>query len=442
MAAPAEADILKIEVNRLSSCKTELAIEVEADHWKPDYDAVCRNYLRQVRVPGFRPGRAPLAIVRQRYGQSIRADFLGTALRKYFREAAESKSLAPLSPPVVGEVVFSPGQPLAFKATFEVSPSLELPTYKGLEIERVSAEVKDEEVEAALQQLREKMAEYLPVEDRPAQAGDHAVISLEGEYSTAGRENIRDEEVYCELGGAETPSEFTDNLSGAQCGETKTFTVEYPDDHANKDLAGQQVHYSVLLKAIKQKRLPELNDDFAKDAGDCSSLDELRSKVQADYAEQKKKAARSEMQSKLVDLIIEGTSFEVPEVLIKEQFEARLNDTMRALMMQGVHPKTLKLDWELFQERQRERAIHDVKTAIVLESIAKEENLTASEEEVEEEITRIAQKADQPVEAVKSRLTKEGGTTRIKTTIRNRKCLDLILSLASIKTPQGLIVQP
>ncbi len=200
--------------------------------------------------------------------------------------------------------------------------------------------------------------------------------------------------------------------------------------------------YSVELKAIKQKRLPELNDDFAKDAGDYSSLDDLRSKVRSDYAAQKEKAARSEMQSKLVDLIIEDTSFEVPEVLIKEQLEVRLNDTMRALMMRGVHPKTLKLDWELFQERQRERAIHDVKTAIVLERIAKEENLTVSEEEVEEEIARIAQVGDQPVEAVKSRLTKEGGATRINTTIRNRKSLDLIFSLASIKTPQRLVVQP
>ncbi len=164
---PAEVDVLKVEVNHLSSCKTELAIEVEADLWKPEYDAVCQKYLRQVRVPGFRPGRAPWAIVRQRYGESIRADFLETALRKYFREAAQSESLAPLSPPVVGEVAFSPGQPLSFKATFEVPPSLELPTYRGLEIEQVSAEVKEEEIEAELQQLQEKMAEYLPVEDRP-----------------------------------------------------------------------------------------------------------------------------------------------------------------------------------------------------------------------------------------------------------------------------------
>ena len=433
---------MKVEVNRLNSCKTELAIEVEAERWKPDYEAICQKYLRQARVPGFRPGRAPLPIVQQRFGDSIRADFLDAALHKYFREAVESESLTPLSPPAVTEVTFSPGRPFSFKATFEVPPSLELPNYKGLEIEQVPAEVKDEEVETALGQLQEQLAEYLPVEDRPARAGDHAVISLEGKFSTAGRENIRDEDVTVELGGTGTPPEFTDNLSGAQSGETRTFAVTYADDHPNKELAGQQVDYRVEVKAIKRKRLPELDDEFARDAGDYSSLEDLRSRVRADCVNRKEKAARSEMQSKLVDLLLEDTAFEAPDVLVKEQLEARLNDTVRALMMQGVHPRTLKLDWERFQERQREQAVRDVKRAILLERIADREQVSVSDEEVEEEIARVAQGADQPIEAVRSRLTRDGGASKIKATIRNRKSLDLILRLASVKPPPGLIVQP
>jgi len=433
---------LKVEVNLLSSCRTELSIEVEAERWKPDYQAVCQKYLRQARVPGFRPGRAPLPIVQQRFGDSIRADFLEAAVRKYFKEAVESESLKPLSLPKIAEVDFAPGQSFTFKATFEVPPALELPNYKGLEIEQVPAEVQDEEVEVVLGQLREQAAEYLPVEDRPASSGDHAVISLEGKYSTAGRKDIRDEDVYCELGGEGTPQEFTDNLSGARCGETRTFAVTYEDDHPNRQLAGQQVNYRVELKAIKQKRLPELNDEFAKDAGDYSSLQDLRSKVRADCVERKEKAARSEMQSSLVDRMVEDTSFEVPEVLVEEQLETRLKETMQALMMQGVHPSTLKLDWNQFREQQREKAVLDVKRAVLLEHIAEEEQLTVSDEELEEEISRIAQGADQPIEAVRSRLTGDGGAARIKNTIRNRKCLDLILRLASVKTPPGLIVQP
>ena len=433
---------MKVEVNLLSSCRTELGIEVEAERWKPDYQTVCQKYVRQARVPGFRPGRAPLPIVQQRFGDSIRADFLEAAVRKYFKEAVESESLTPLSLPKIAEVDFAPGQPFTFKATFEVPPALELPNYQGLEVEQVSTEVKDEEVETVLGQLQEQSAEYLPVEDRPAQSGDHAVISLEGKHATAGREDIRDEDVYCELGGEGTPQEFTDNLSGAQSGETRTFAVTYGDDHSNRQLAGQQVNYRVELKAIKQKRLPELNDEFARDAGDYSSLEDLRSKVRADCVERKEKAARSEMQSRLVDRMVEDASFEVPEVLVEEQLEARLKDTMQALMMQGVHPNTLKLDWNQFREQQREKAVLDVKRAILLERIAEKEQLTVSDEELEEELARIAQGASQPVEAVRSRLTRDGGADRIKSTIRNRKCLDLILRLASVKTPPGLIVKP
>ena len=433
---------MKVEVNLLSSCRTELGIEVEAERWKPDYQTVCQKYVRQARVPGFRPGRAPLPIVQQRFGDSIRADFLEAAVRKYFKEAVESESLTPLSLPKIAEVDFAPGQPFTFKATFEVPPALELPNYEGLEVEQVPTEVKDEEVETVLGQLQEQSAEYLPVEDRPAQSGDHAVISLEGKHATAGREDIRDEDVYCELGGEGTPQEFTDNLSGARSGETRTFAVTYGDDHPNRQLAGQQVNYRVELKAIKQKRLPELNDEFARDAGDYSSLEDLRSKVRADCVERKEKAARSEMQSRLVDRMVEDASFEVPEVLVEEQLEARLKDTMQALMMQGVHPNTLKLDWNQFREQQREKAVLDVKRAILLERIAEKEQLTVSDEELEEELARIAQGASQPVEAVRSRLTRDGGADRIKSTIRNRKCLDLILRLASVKPAPGLIVQP
>lgn len=433
---------MKVEVNLLSSCRTELGIEVGAERWEPDYRAVCQKYLRKARVPGFRPGRAPLPIVQQRYRDSIRADFLEAAVRKYFKEAVESESLAPLSLPKIADVDFAPGQPFTFRATFEVPPALELPNYKGLEVEQVPTEVTDEEVETVLGQLREQSAEYLPVEDRPARSGDHAVISLEGKYSTPGREDIRDDDVTCELGGEGTPQEFTDNLSGAQCGETRTFAVTYGDDHPNRQLAGQQVHYRVELKAVRQKRLPELNDEFAKDAGDYSSLEDLRAKVRADSVERKEKAARSEMQSRLIDRLVEDTSFEVPEVLVEEQLEARLKDAVQALMMQGVHPSTLKLDWNRFRQQQREKAVLDVKRGVLLEHIAEREQLTVSNEEMEEEISRIAQGADQPIEAVRSRLTRDGGGARIKNTIRNRKCLDLILRLASVKTPPGLIVQP
>ncbi|MCH2693253.1 MAG: trigger factor [Acidobacteriia bacterium] len=432
---------MKIQVNQLDSCKTEVAVEVEANLCKEDYEVVCRKYILQSRVPGFRPGKAPRNVVQQRYRDSIQSDFVEGAIRKYLQEAIKTESLSPISPPQVTDVNFSEGKPLIFKASFEVLPPIEISKYKGLEVEQVSTDVSKEEIEKALKQLQERMAEYLPIEDRAAQLGDHVVISINGQHSSRNQEKINEKEVYCELGGDDTPKEFNENLTGSNPGDIKTFQVKYSEDHQNKSLAGQEIQYSVEVKAIKQKQLPKLNDDFAKNAGDYSSLEDLRDKILANYVEQKKTAADSEMQSKLMEKIIADSPFDVPEIMVKEQLNARLNEYMQTLMMQGIDPKTLNLDWQTIQDQQRDQAVHDVKVALVLEWIGEKEKVTISEKEVEEEIERIAQGADQSVETLKSRLTKDGATDRIRTGLQKKKSLDLVLSLASVKSPRGNTAQ-
>ncbi len=426
----------------MNACKREVTIEVEEENLREDFDSVCSKYLKQARVPGFRPGRAPLSLIKQRYKDAIREDFIEVAVQKSFRSAIQSENLAPLQSPHIHDLSYAEGQPLRFKAVFEVLPKLEIRNYKGLEIERVIAEVKDEEVENSLQRIRERLAQYSSVEDRAVQPGDFAVISYTGRFSEGTEPAFRAQDVYCEVGGSETLPEFTENLVGARSAETRTFKIKYAPEFPNRKLAGKEVEYTLELQSIKLKKLPDLNDDFARDVGEFKTLEEFRSKIRSDLTAEKEQAARSQMQNRLLDQVIESNPFDVPEVLVQKQMEDRLNDYVRTLVAQGIHPQTLDINWTQFQERQREQAIRDVKAGLVLDNIADQENLQVGDEEVDEEISRRAKEAQQPFEAVKSRLTKDGGADRMKFRLRNRKSLDLLLSTATFKNPQSVIIQP
>ena len=433
---------MKIEVKSETSCKKELTIEVDYESLKDEYAVVCQKYQRQASVPGFRRGKTPLSVILQRYKKEIQDDFLEAAVRRCVKEALQAQSLEPLEPPHIHDLSYQQGESLKFKAIFEVMPKIEVASYKGLEIERTTVEVKEEEVESALKNYQERMAQFIPVSDRPVQLGDFAIIAYTGSFADAHRAKLHEKEVYCEIGSKNTLPEFSENLLGATVGETKAFRVKYPDDFPNKELAGLEVDYSVEVNGIKIKQVPELNDEFAKDAGEYGSLAEMREKLRAEIVQHKEDAARSDMQEKVLDLIISRNSFEVPESLVNRQAENRLNDYVRSLIRRGVHPQTLDINWDDFRERQKEQAIHDVKAALVIEHVAGLEGISVSDEEVDADIAVHARNAHQPVEAVKSRLTKDGAIDRIKDRIRNRKILDLLLNSTIIKDPQGSIVQP
>jgi trigger factor len=433
---------LKVEVVNKNTCQRAVSIEVEPESLKPDHSAICSKYQRQARVPGFRQGKTPMSLILQRFKNEIREDFLEAAVQKHLLEAIKQEKLQPLDHPHVHDLTYNDGESLKFTAEFEVLPELNLSNYRGLEIERVPVEVKEEEVEATIKTMQERMAQYLPVTGRAIQTGDFAVISYVGRFDDPSKKNIEAKNTYCEVGSDNTLPEFNENLLGAQAGDKKSFQVKYPDDFPSKELAGTEIQYDIEVQDIRQKQVPELNDEFAKDAGQYASLEDLRNKVRESLISNREQAAQSNMQEKLVELIIQNNPFDVPAVMVKKQTENRLNDYVRSLIARGVHPKTLDINWAEFQERQKELAATDVKVALVLEHIAEKENITVTEEELDTDISKRAQESQQAFEAVKSRLTKEGATDRIKDRIRNKKSLDLLLNLASVKDPQGIIVQP
>jgi len=432
---------LKTEVNHISSCKREVLIEVPPENLKEEYSLLCERYRQKAKVPGFRPGKAPLSVVLRHYRPAIREDFLERAVQNHLLKALEAENLSPLATPKVQDLKYEDGGTLSFTASFEVLPKLEISNYRGLEVEKVHPEVKEEEIEKTLEQMQERLAEFSPIEDRAIQDGDFAVVAYKGTYLDESRPDFESKETYIEVGGEGTIEEFTRNLQGAKPGETKTFSVSYPADYPGREMAGKQVRYVVQVQALKSKKIPELNDDFAKNVGDYNSIEELRLKIRQDLQAGKEQAARQEMQEKLLETILDLSLFEVPQALVERQTEARMNEYVRGLIMRGIHPQTLGANWSEVRLKQKQRAEHDVRVSLLLDHIADREKLEVSDGEVEEEIVKRAREAKQSVEAFKSRLTKDGGADRIKNRIRNRKTMDLLLSLASFKDPQGMILQ-
>jgi trigger factor len=433
---------LKIEVKQITSCKRDVSVEVPPESLKEEYELLCERYRQKAKVAGFRPGKAPLSVVMRHYRAAIREDFLDRAVQKHLLEVLKAENLSPLEPPQVRDLNYEDGGMLVFRALFEVLPKLALSDYRGLEIEKIIPEVKEEEIENALQQMQENSAEFVPVEGRSIQIGDYAVISYSGKFLDRSHADIESKETTCEVGGKNTLKEFSDILLDVRSGETRAFSVAYPQDYPNKQMAGREVQYSIQVQAIKVKKLPELNDDFAKNLGKYDSLEGLRARISKDLRTSKENAAKSEMQEQFLEKILERNPFEVPEGMVERQTEVRLNEYIRSLIMQGIHPQTLDVNWTELRQRQKQRAEHDVRASLLLDHIADEAKVEVSDEEVEEEIVKRAREAKQGVEAFKSRLTKEGGTDRIKNRIRNRKTLDVLLTVASFKNPQGMVIQP
>lgn len=420
-----------------NTCKRELLIEVPAEEVRREAEAIARNFQKRARIAGFRPGKAPLELVRQRFAGEIHQQLLEQLIPEHVRNRMQQEKLDPLATPRIDDVSLETDSLLRFKATFEVLPEFELKEYKGLEVEFQEPSVSEEELEASLVRLREQAATYAPLEGRPLADGDFALISFEGRPTTGGGSPVKLSEVLCEIGGAETTPEFTENLRGASAGEERAFPVHYPADFRDQRLAGRSIRYTVKVHALKEKQLPELNDEFARDLGEFQTLDELRAHVRRGLEEEKLRRAEAEAKERLLDRLVEMHDFPVPETLVERQVESRLEQMLRRLAGQGVNISQLKLDWNELRARQREGSRRDVKAGLLLERIADREGLEAQDAELDREIERLAAATKQSTAAVRSRLTREGAADRIKNRIRSEKTHDFLYRNAKRVAPRA-----
>ena len=429
MSPTETTDVPQNEAVKQSATRREIAVEIPAAEVTRETESQIRRYQKSARLPGFRAGHVPASIIKQRFGDGLKNDVVEALVPRYFRKEAEKQGLIPVSQPQVTDLHIHDGEPLKFKATFEVLPEIKVEGYKELRADHPEIVVKDEEVEAALENVREQHATFTSVEGRPLAEGDFAQASMDGKPkdSTDATQPIHMDEVLIEIGGKNTVAEFTENLRGANAGDEKEFDVVYPEDTNDKRLAGKTFVYTVKIGAIKQKALPELNDDFAKELGEFTSLEQVRKQIRENMQAERKHEAEHAAKDKLVADLVKRNDFEVPEALVDRQIDVRLERGLRALAAQGMKMEDMKkMDLPRLRAGQREQAVQDVKSSLLLERVAELENIVAGEDEVNREVESLAQQSKQTSEAVRARLTQEGGLDRIRNRIRSEKTLDFL----------------
>lgn len=438
-------------------CLREVEVEIPADVVSKEWDSMVRRYSKVARVPGFRKGKVPPNLVRNRFAEDIKGDVLESLLPEYFRQAVVKQGFIPISKPEVHSLETEEGKPIRFKAAFEIMPDIQLGNYQDIKIEAPKVQVTDEDVEAQLKQLQERQASYDPVnEDRPLQDGDFAQISFqaqakeevaqesapaEGEAKPKTTQPVQMDEVLVEIAGPDTIPEFTENLRGMKAGEERTFEVTYPAEYYEKRLAGKTFSYTAKVNAIKKKITPELNDDFARELSqDIQSLDDLKKRLREGIYAERQHQSMHQAQEGILNQLTEIHDFPVPETLIRRQIDFRLEQWLRGLAAQGMRTEDMKrMDFKRLRASQREAATREVKANLLLEKIAEAEHFEASDEEVQHEIRSLAQQTKQTPEAIQQKLAQEGALDRIRNRIRADKALHFLYTKSTANAQNGTI---
>ena len=416
-----------------ATCRRELELEISAEEVSKATEKVAKELSRVARVPGFRPGKAPVTLIKRRFAEEIKGEVLQSLVPETVEKAVAEQKLTPVSQPQVDKLDYNEGQAIKFRAVFEVLPEFELGNYKQLEIEMPPMDVTDEDVAKALEETRERAAAFAPVEGRAVENGDFVQLKLIG-TPEGGGDPLQADNVLCHVGAEETMEPFNKNLRDANVGDHKEFAVEYPADYPDQKLAGKKYNYAADVLGIKTKKLPELNDEFAKDVSDATSLDELKTKIRESLEHERNHRQKELQREKIIAELIKLNDFPVPESLVEHQMDARLERVVRSLAQQGVDPRAVNVDWVTLRNRQSERAKDDVKAELIVDRIASAESIDATEEDVTHELEHLAGHSNESVDAIRARLTKQGALDRMKAKLRSDKTLDWLAQNAKIRT--------
>src|SRR5688572_3115092 len=426
---------MKTEFTDVSATQKTLTIEIPVDVVAAEINRVAKGYTKQARIPGFRPGKVPTTLVKQRFKEQILHDVAHGLIPRAVDEALQERGIEPVDTPNIKDVALEEGQPLKFTAAIETVPPFDVGDLSTIEATRHATDVNDEAVEKTLQQLRQRGAKYEPVENRGVEDGDTVVLDIERQDAEGGAQKgapDRHEDVSLELGAPANPPGFDTQLLGLRTAETKTFTIHFPEDYAVKEMANTDVEYTVTVKDIRRKVLPELDDEFAKDLGAFDSLGALRDRVRGDMQQESDDHATQHLRTDVLKQLADRVTFELPPSLVDREMDRRIEEFASRLMQQNVDPRQAGIDWAQFRESQRELARVSVASALALDEIARREGLTVGVEEVDKEIERFAVRAGRTPAALRAQLEKEGGVARLATGLRREKAVDLVLSRARI----------
>jgi trigger factor len=399
------------------------------DTVETETERVVGSIQQRARLPGFRPGKAPAGLIRKQFEGDIRQQVLESLVPKFLQQELDKAELRIVGTPDISDVHFHRGEPLRFKAEFEVLPEIELKEYRDLVVSYQDPQVTDDDVAKRLEEIRDQKADYSNVDPRPIVDGDYAVVAIE---SLAGVEGppVKQDEMMLHVGAEDTLPAFTENLRGMSPGEEKDFEVTYPEDYGQTKLAGRTIRFHSVVKGIRKKELPELHDEFAQDLGDFRNVGELREALQKTISAQRQLEAQREAKDKIVEVLVDMHDFPVPEAFIDRQIRNRIEQTLHSLAEEGVDASKIQLDWQKLKTSQRDKALREVKASLLLSRIAERETIAATRDEVDKEVERIAKQQREPFAAVRLRFEKDGTLGRIASHIQTEKTLNFLFEHA------------
>jgi trigger factor len=414
----------------------EIEVEAPAEEVSKSFKTVVKRYQKLARIPGFRAGKVPESLIRSKFAKEVRQEVLESLVSERFRKAIDDQKLRPISEPQLLDMQLFDGQPLKFKAAFEVAPQFDVAGYDSVHVTKPEAELTSDEYDAELNRVLDSHATVEPVdEDRTLVDGDWAEIEFRGEVqdlaqtvteegvaNTSNTEPITGQDVLVEVGGKNTLPAFNEALRGSKPGQELKFEVVYPADFGEQRLAGQTVSYDVTVKSIKKKTYPERDAEFAKQLGNYESWDEFETKLREHASSRKKDALETQAKDKMLEELIAKYQFPVPESFVQQQIDARLDRGLRALAQQGMRPEDMrKLDFGRLRAAQRDQAVNEVKASMILDRISEAEGVIVSDEDLDRELLMLSIQSREPLEALRERLTKDGGLDRIREQMRREK---------------------
>lgn len=417
---------MKTEFADINETRKNVRVEIPSDIVDAEIERIARDYSRKARVPGFRPGKTPARVIKQRFKDQILHDVVHDLVPRAIDNALQEQGLEAVDTPDVRDVNIHEGQPLTFTASFDTLPSFDPGDLSTITLQRPVVAIDEDAVNGALQRLRDRAARFEPAEGRGVDHGDTLSVDLERRDASGAPDTHKD--VSIELGAKANPPGFDEQLLGLEVGATKEFPIHYPQDYPIGELAGTDVSYTVTVKGIKRRVLPELDDEFAKDLGEFDTLDALKARVREDLEHEAKHAADRDVRAELMKQLATRVPFDVPPSLVEQEIDRRLEDFARRLIDQNVDPRQAGIDWNAFRESQRDVAREAVAAALALDEVTRREKLEVSEEEVEREVEKYAERTGRTPAAVRAALEKEGGLSRVHAGLRREKSIDFVMA--------------
>ncbi|MFW6678123.1 trigger factor [Lacrimispora sp. AGF001] len=427
---------MSLQVEKLEKNMAKLTVEVPAEEFEKALTAAYNKNKGRFNIPGFRKGKAPRAMVEKMYGAGVLyEDAVNEALDATYGDAVEESGLDIVSRPEISVVQVEKGQNLIYTATVAVKPEVTLGEYKGIEVTKATAEVTEEDIEAELKRVQEQNSRLVTVEDRAVEDGDQTVIDFEGFVDGKPFDGGKGEDYPLTIGSHSFIDTFEEQLIGKNIGEACEVNVTFPNEYHSTELAGKPAMFKVTVKEVKRKELPELNDEFAGEVSEYDTLEEYKNDIKEKVAERKQKAAATENEDHVVEKVVENAAMDIPEPMIDSQVNNMVNDYARRMQSQGLsldqYMKFTGMTIETLREQMKPQALKRIQTRLVLEAVAKAENIVVSDEAVEKEIATMAESYKMEVSQIKEYLG-ESGIVQMKEDLAVQEAVDFLVAEAKL----------